>query len=339
MTDLRALVDDATPASAPGFDAVLARRDQRNRRRRGMFAGAAAAAVLVSTGLAVVVGNANGDESPSPAPTPTPSEVISPTPARVDTPKLSYTWSDTPSQVVVRLPDRDVTLKTWLGCWMGPKASAGCVEEPPTPIAELPDIGSPEAVTFWFGVKGWTFDATLTRLDSRCPRAEDTTTVATGAHWFRLDPAGYAGTYRVDLSGSGPHADHRTVPTRMSFLWHTPADGPVDQPRGRVGESELMLYDLGIAPTAATAKITITDADGESTTRELDAQRIGNDCESMAVGYLLFQGDFVDPEIPVLGPGPYSYRVRLTLNGTPYLGTAGRDGRVTWTPSLPAYAR
>jgi hypothetical protein len=338
MNDLSALVDDATPERVPDFDKVLARRDQRHRRRRGTIVGTATAAVLVCAGLAVVLGSPNDDRHPAPAPTPSPMQSTSPTPTQGDPPHLSYTWSDTPSEVIVRLPDRDVPLKTWRGCWRGPGGDSDCVEEAPPPVAELPDVGSPEAVSFWFGTKGWTFDAKLTRLDSECPRAEDTRTVSTGAHWFRLDPAGFAGDYRVDLVGHGPHADHRTLPTNMSFVWHTTRDGPVDQPRAHVSEDELMLYDLGSAPTRATAEVTITDAKGARTTRRLPAPRLDDHCRGQAEGYLLFQGDFVDPAIPELGPGPYSYRVRLTLDGTGYLGTAGPDGRVTWSPTLPPYA-
>jgi len=338
MTDLRALVDDATPSSAPDFDRVLARRDQRNRRRRAMVGGAAATALVVGASLVIVLGASNSDENPSPAPTPSPTQPISPTPTpvRADPPKLSYTWSKTPSQVVVRLPDRDVTLKTWLGCWWDPSGGLDCVEERPDPVAMLPDIGSPEAVEFWFGVKGWTFEASFSQLGTDCARGESAKTVVTGAHWFRLDPAGYAGDYQVDLAGYGPHADFKGVPTMMSFVWHTTTDGPVDQPTARVSHSDLEVSRVGFHPASATAKVTITDANGQRTTRRLPSA--GNEpCTTL--GSFYFQGDFDDPAIPKLGPRPYTYRVVLTLDGTPYVGTAKDDGQVTWTPALPAYTR
>lgn len=80
MSDLRALVDDATPEGAPGFDAVLARRAQRSRRRRGMIAGAGVAVLVAATGLAVQLGTPDGDESPAPAPTIPPTRSSSPIP-------------------------------------------------------------------------------------------------------------------------------------------------------------------------------------------------------------------------------------------------------------------
>jgi hypothetical protein len=244
---------------------------------------------------------------------------------------------------VVRTPERDVPLTTWLGCWWGPTGDLDCVEEEVPPLAELPDVGSPEHIDFWFGVKGWTFDASFTQLGSDCPRSEGTKTVQVGARWFRLDPAGLAGDYRVDLSGYGPHAEFKRVPTSMSFVWHTPVDGPVDQPSASVSDSELQVSHLGFQPASAAAQLTIIDANGETTTRQLPDAGGNSDCES-GLGGLFFQGDFDDPAISELGPGPYSYRIRLTLDGETYVGT-GTDSKdagttvsdLVWSPPLPAY--
>jgi len=350
MNDLRDLVDEATPDNTPGFDGVLARRVQRNRRRRGLVAVAGASALVAATGLAVQLGGSNDDERPAPAPTISPTPT--PSPSEINRPDPTYTFSDTPPRVVLRAPERDVRLTTWLGCWTGPSGDLECVEDEPVPLADLPDVGSPEAVEFWFGVKGWTFDAELTQLGSDCPRSESTKAVPTRANWFRLDPAGFAGDYRVDLTGYGPHAEFKGVPTSMSFVWHTPVDGPVDQPRARVSDASLELSDLGFQPTSATAQLTITGANGETTTRQLPSGN-NDDCGVESQGGLYFEGDFIDPGIPELGPSPYRYRVRLTLDGTTYIGTAiSEDGAyvdprgagpgtgttdVIWSPPLPVY--
>lgn len=253
---------------------------------------------------------------------------------------------------MLRTPERDLRLTTWLGCWNGPSGNLGCVDEEAGPIAELRDVGSPEHLDFWFGVKGWTFDARFTELGSDCPRSEHTKTVSTGARWYRIKPAGLAGDYRVDLIGDGPHSEFKGVPTMMSFVWHTPVDGPVDQPKARVSVEDLEVHDLGFQPASTSAQVTITDANGEKTTRQLP----GGDgrCPTNALGGLYFQGDFVDPAIPELGPGPYSYRVRLILDGETYIGTGASDdgafldargpgpgtsaGDLVWSPPLPAYA-
>ena len=352
MNDLRALVDDATPEGAPGFDGVLARRAQRTRRRRGIVAGAGAAVLAVATSLAVQLGSSDGDERPAPAPTISPTESSSPSPTEISRPDPTYTFSDTPPRVVLRTTDRDVRLTTTIGCWTGPSGHLECVEEPPVPVTDLPDAGSPDHIDFWFGVKGWTFDAELIELGSACPRTESARVVPVGDHWFRLAPAGFAGDYRVILSGYGPHAEFKGVPTGMSFVWHTPVDGPVDQPKSSVSVSHLQVSDLGFQPASATAQVTITDANGETTTRRLPGNSGSSDCES-GQGWLYFEGDFDDPAIPELGPSPYRYRVRLTLDGETYVGTArsadvawsdatgagpGTSADVVdWSPPLPAY--
>jgi hypothetical protein len=327
--------------------------------RRGVIACAGAAFVVLAASLAGQLGSADDYQSPAPAPVTSATALLAPTPPLterpdptppIDRPDPTYKWSDTPPRVVLRAPDRDVRLKTWLGCWYGPTGGR-CVEEEPEPLAELPDIGGPRAVEFWFGGKGWTFDATFTQLGSGCPRSEARYAQSIGARWFRLKPAGFAGDYRVDLSGHGPHSGIKGVPTMMSFVWHTPVDGPADQPKARVSVGELEVSDLGFDPTSASAQVTITDDNGEETTRRLPAFPDGR-CPLTVLGYLLFQGDFIDPAIPELGPAPYRYEVRLVLDGETYLGTAisdegayvdprgagpGTSADVVWSPPLPAY--
>ena len=344
MNELRALVDAATPDRAPGFDAVLARRVQRTRRRYAAAAGGSGAVLAVAI-LAVQLTTGGPVEAPPPGTATSTPPTPSPSPTRIHRADPTYTWSDQPSPLVLRLPDRDVPLKNRIGCWDGPTGNLDCIEEPTAPVSQLPDVGGPQGIDFWFGVEGWTFTATFTQLDVGCPRREITRAETTGDRWSHLAPAGLAGDYLVELSGVGPHGGFKGVPTTWSFVWHTPVDGPVDQPTAHVGGSELMVHALGFEPTSASAQVTITDADGVVTTRRLPGAE--EDCtlsvddadfdEGHYRGELFFQGDFVDPSIPALGPGPYSYRVRLTLDGTTYVGTAGPDGRVTWSPPLPAY--
>ena len=347
MNNLRALVDDATPEHLPGFGGVLARRDQRGRRRRVLIAGASACGLAVVTSVAIWSLSTGDDQGVPPPPAATSEPAPSAAePTVIDRPNLTYTWSDKHSPLVIRLPDRDVAPLLWLGCWSGPTGNSECVEELSTPVAVLPDVGRPEGIDFWFGVKGWTFDATFTEIGVDCPRSEHTKAVQVRSHWFHLDPAGLAGDYRVDLDGVGPHGGGvKAVPTAMGFVWHTTVDGPVDQPRARVSDSELMVADLGFEPSSVSAQVTITDATGMTTTRRLPRSGTDGCAESAdgsfdttdAQGGLNFAGDFDDPAIPKLGPRPYTYRVRLTLDGTRYVGIAGPDRKVTWTPPLPTY--
>jgi hypothetical protein len=108
--------------------------------------------------------------------------------------------------------------------------------------------------------------------------------------------------------------------------------------KARVSDSDLEVSDLGFEPASAAAQVTITDANGKQTTRQLPP--FGRErCATSALGGLHFQGD---PAIPELGPGPYSYCVRLTLDGETYVGTRETSGPapsdVVWSPPLPAYA-
>lgn len=342
-----------TPEGAPGFGGVLGPREQRP--RRGLIAGGAVAIVVMATSLAGQLGSSDGEQMRAPATIASATESIAPTPtAMIERPDPAYTWSDTPPRVVLRTPERDVLLRTWLGCWTGPSGNGRCVEEEPEPLSELPDVGTLDDVEFWFGAKGWTFDATFTELGRDCPRSEDARSVPIAARWFRLDPAGFAGDYRVDLSGHGPNSGIKGVPTMMSFVWHTPADGPVDQPNAHVSDASLELSDLGFQPASSAAQVTVTDANGKTTVRQLPPGPGAADyCAMSALGGLYFEGDFIDPTIPELGPSPYRYRVRLTLDGKTYVGTATSkagayvDPRgagpgtgthdVDWSPPLPAY--
>src|SRR5688572_3636654 len=136
MNDLRALVDDATPEGAPGFGGVLARRHQRSRRRRGTVALVGTAVFVTVVSLAVQLQRGGSDESPTPPPiqSSTGSSSPTPTPTQIDRPDPTYTWSDKPSRVVIRLPEQDVTLTTWTGCWTGPTGNLDCIDEAPPPI-------------------------------------------------------------------------------------------------------------------------------------------------------------------------------------------------------------
>ncbi len=56
-----------------------------------------------------------------------------------------------------------------------------------------------------------------------CPRQHTVPVERTGDQTFRVDPAGAAGRYRVNLFGRGHEGD-----VIADFLWTTPADGPID---------------------------------------------------------------------------------------------------------------
>jgi hypothetical protein len=106
---------------------------------------------------------------------------------------------------------------------------------------------------------------------------------------------------------------------------------------------ELEASNLAKTPKQATAKITATAANGESTTFE--ATRSRQRCQPEGTVYW----DGPDDQglvAATLGPPPFTYEVVLTLDGRRYIATAdwpadvirGNEPSVTlnFTPALPA---
>jgi hypothetical protein len=316
--------------------------------------------------MAIAIGTqAVGSDDPRHAHGPPAS---SPSPSATATPRAepTYELSAKPSPVVLRLAERDVVLRPSAYCWGGPVTggkvrSLGACADGYWPTKVLERVGSPGSVAFWFGVEGWDFQATFTELGVDCPRQHSTRAVRTGDHTFRLDPAGPAGRYRVNLFGRGQHGDVST-----SFLWTTPTDGPTDPPAagmaliaGERGELQSYGLSLGVRalafqPREADAEVTVTAANGRSmvlgTERDdlpaPDAHVEAGACYDK--GSVSFRGDDDQArQAAQLGPPPFTYQVRLTLDGERYVGTAvwprdeitdaGPNTKLTFDPPLPAY--
>ena len=347
---LRRHVANLTPQQSAPFGEVLARRARRRRRRRAFAVGGtavvAAAVITVGTQLPGPDRPAgSGGAAPS-GPSPTATQRAEPT----------YEWSRQPSPVVLRLFDRDVELRPWTYCWDGPPnregTARGLCADGFAQMSDLEGVGSPTSVNFWFGVEDWHFQATFTELGVDCPRQNTVPATRTSDQTFRLDPAGPAGRYRVDLFGRG-----RQGSVSASFLWTTPTDGPTDQPAADIAlvsgdgdqlyayPPEVSVQDLAFQPQEADVEITATAANGRSIT--LDA-KLEDHGECYAEGSLFFQGE-QDPahQAALLGPPPFTYEVLLTLDGEQYVGTAvwPRDEKkneapnttLTFDPPLPAY--
>lgn len=350
-------VHDVTPEKSAPFQVVLARLDRRRRRRRVFAAGGAAMVSVTAIAIgAQVLGPGEPTDSAGPGPGPGPA-TSRPYPTEIQRPEPTYEWSRQPSPVVLRLAGRDVELKPWTYCWEGPPNAKGiapaiCVTGGSAQTRDLEGVGSPGSVDFWFGVENWDFQATFTELGVNCPRQHTVLAVRTGDQTFRLDPAGVAGRYRVDLFGRGRQGDVST-----SFLWTTPTDGPMDQPAAYValvsGEGdELWAYqlevgvqDLAFQPQEAEVEVTATAANGRSMTLDAELEERG---ECYAEGSLFFRGE-EDPahQATQLGPAPFTYKVLLTLDGKRYVGAAiwPRDEKkdeapntvLSFDPPLPVY--
>lgn len=136
----------------------------------------------------------------------------------------SYTWSSTPSPVVLLLPDRRVRLRPTTFCWTAPPETSGegeigsafCADGVEPRRAELAKVARNRAIRFWFGRPGWRWSATLTsfahprREGCRVHRVPTRVT----PQRFDLAPPRFRGTYRVRLFGRGPEGD-----VLVSFSW------------------------------------------------------------------------------------------------------------------------
>ncbi|QSR26548.1 hypothetical protein CFH99_13030 [Nocardioides aromaticivorans] len=136
----------------------------------------------------------------------------------------SYTWSATPSPVVLLLPSRMVRLRPTTFCWTAPPESSGegeigsalCSDGIEPSRADLPKVARSRPIRFWFGRPGWRWSATLTsfahpRRDGCRVRRVPTRLTA---QRFDLAPPRHRGTYRVRLFGQGPEGD-----VLVSFSW------------------------------------------------------------------------------------------------------------------------
>jgi hypothetical protein len=347
---LRRHVHDLIPEQSAPFQEVLTRREQRRRRRRAL---ATTGTAMVAVAAIAIGTQTLGSDDPTDAADPAAS---SPSPTETQRPEPTYEWSEKPSPVVLRLAGRDLELKPWSYCWDGPPDRKGfspgiCVDGY-AQTKDLEGVGSPDSVDFWFGVTDWGFQATFTELGVDCPRQHTVQATRTDDQMFRVDPAGPAGRYRVDLFGRGRYGSVST-----SFLWTTPADGPTDQPTADIAlisgdgdelwayQLEVGVQDLAFQPREADVEVTVTSANGRSMSLDAEQEEHGN---CYAEGSLFFRGG-EDPaqQAAQLGPPPFTYQVQLILDGRRYLGTAvwPRDEKpdeapntvLSFDPPLPAY--
>ncbi|MBI4901234.1 MAG: hypothetical protein HY829_12260 [Actinobacteria bacterium] len=349
MTDpIKQWLDDrvtaATPPSIPSFEGI--RGTARTRRRAVLTVAAsivAAAGVAVGAWVLVPAGHAPGPSAP------TISVTTSPTTARPD-PSFDPT-EPFPSGLVARLPDRDIALPADTSCW---RAQEDCRRGLLLYSSGGPDLGEQDGLIFWFARPGWTFAATFYAAGQTCPRATTVEAVRTGPQWFRLSPADQAGTYEVDLVGSGPEGS-----TSTRFTWTTTADGPVDPPTGNLGVSptslgqgsyslELMLADLPFQPTTGdlspVAEVGLTPP-----ARREHRVSVPLVTESLACGQRGYRGSFyyqlLDEPLGsgqqrlVLSSTPVDVRVAFDLRGTTYVGTGRWNGDgiapLSFAPPLP----
>lgn len=193
---------------------------------------------------------------------------------------------------------------------------------------DWPDVGSPDAVDFYFPLSDTHFSATLRPLDvGECHPDYVGTVTDLGDGRYRLAPAGPPGRYVVDLVGHAPPGD---VPGH--FIWSTAVDGPLGEPRAELsvvwkpdGTIEpayivLDLRDLARTPEEAAAKVTVTAGNGASMSFDMGMPEVG--CPES--GYVSFWRveKRVAREAAALGPEPFRYDVELVMDGATHSASA-----------------
>ena len=248
-----------------------------------------------------------------------------------------------PPPVVVRYSDESIELSAWTYCY-GAACVDGMVPEDP------PDVGNPAEIIVEFPLPSWTFTASFRPAGDECGRVQDVPLERTGEGEFVLRPAGYAGAYDVTLFGRG-EGD-----LFVTFLWTTPADGPLPTPEARLAVLadhdgridsygvELEVVNLAETPKNASAAITIEAEDGGTVTFSATGEKRG--CWPPD-GTLYWDGpDRKGLEAAALGDGPFTYEVMLLLDGVRHEAIAqwpadeivGNEPSVSldFSPSLPA---
>jgi hypothetical protein len=248
---------------------------------------------------------------------------------------------EAPPSVTVKTSDQVFDLNAWSYCYKN-----GCADG--APLANPPDVGSPEEVMVEFPLPDWSFTASFTPAGEKCGRIQQVQLEDAGDGAFVLRPVGHADTYDVTLFGKG-EGD-----LFVTFRWSTPSDGPLPKPKARAaiiaGEDgsphsygvELELMNLAETPNQASATITVRAANRHSITFEAT----GASERCWPEGTVYWDGpDDKGSEAAKLGQGPFEYIVQLTLDGERYVGTGtwptdeirGNEPSVSldFSPNLP----
>ena len=258
-----------------------------------------------------------------------------------------------PPPVTVRGSGEAVDLASWTSCWSG-LTGGGCSDG--MPPADPPDVGAAEQVEVSLPEPGWTFTATFRPVGEPCARWQQIDLAngpaSSSASGGVIAPAGPAGTYDVDVSGSGAGGSVTTT-----FRWTTPVDGPAPVPDATVAVLEerdgqvegcgvsLTVTDLAVSPRRASARVVVTSSEGASLALDPDPE-VGS-CSSE--GSVWFSGSYEEGErAAALGSAPFTYDVTLVLDGVEHRARAlWPDGEVPdpdgapsvplrFTPPLPA---
>lgn len=226
----------------------------------------------------------------------------------------------TPPPFLVRYGETQLELAPFTYCYR-----SGCVDGfDDAPVS----IGSPEEIFVLVQVED--FDelvVTQAAGDDVCARTIPAEVESLGGGWWRVRPRGPAADYRLSIFASGDGAGDMVADLR----WRNPSDQPMPEPDagltlivdhdGRPDSYGLELYLTGLetTPDRASARITVTAANGRSLT--FDATRATAGCE--ADGTVRWDGPADQAKRAAgLGDFPFTMRVEVVLDGVTHVATA-----------------
>ncbi|MCY3634437.1 MAG: hypothetical protein OXH23_02385 [bacterium] len=249
-------------------------------------------------------------------------------------------------------------LTIWTTCWIDfigsdSTQSDYCADGVPDPVDELERVRGAGPLYVEFPVAGWEFSATTFQIgdEEGCGRSQTEPLARIAPTVHELVPQGFAGTYIVDVYGSGQRGD-----VISSFVWEMTVDGVLPVPKANMGllwfddgkvttyAADMSISGLAITPDSASATVIVTAANGASTeVRYLEDRPEG--CRSPGlVGLDVNRGDAL--RAAALGEAPFTYDVELTMDDIVYRATATwpRDEFVdhsgyvplNFDPALPA---
>lgn len=316
--DLTGVVDAG--AAPPPPAASVARRAARRRARHGSLA--VTAAILAG---ATALWATSDDDSSSKVVAGPPERDAHP-PATTGAPPAVALDSEAPPPLKVRSDSRAIEAAAYGFCWSpadgGSPLPGLCADG--MPPAEPPDIGAADHLTV---TAPWAAKVTAsTRTPGQpCSRSFPVTVDRQPDGTFRLSPAGYPSASDVYLSAKGPNGSAEYL-----FRWTTTVRGPLPEPSARAaivtgawgaprfGGTELAIDQLARTPTVAIATVTVTAANGESTS--LAPVRAPDTCRPE--GSLYWTGLPGEARPPLEGPAPFRYDVTVTLDDVRHTATA-----------------
>jgi hypothetical protein len=258
-----------------------------------------------------------------------------------------------PPPLTLHAPEGDVELPAYTWC-----IDSGCADGPAP--ENPPETRGAGPLTLSYPQPGWSFAADLRRPGraTGCDRTMHVTMDAADDGSLQLPAVGPAGRWQVDVTGYAEQGGDLLT----TFLWSTPTDAAqLPVARGQVGllgppslsqdqglegyGPSLYLTGLAAEPRNVSADVTLSDGVASAT---YPLHPVAKDpCPDDGAVSLEGEHPTEAVDLPELGEPPYTYDVRLVMDGEEYVGTGswpeGLDPpnsnqvSLTWSPALPAW--